>query len=265
RWYEVRINGGNSSIYQQGTYDPDSNHRWMGSVAGDKNGNIAMGYSVSSSSMKPAIRYAGRLSTDPLGQLSQGEATMTAGTGHQTTYTRWGDYSAITIDPDDDETFWYTQEYYITSGTNWQTRIGSFNVGGGTPDPLAAALDYPSLTMTTSGAGNWYVFTGYSYFGGSSIRSPAIGDSQTASVETTISGFTSVSFRWAVSSQQGHDGVAFYIDGVRKAVRHGNLTAWQLKTFTVTSGTHTLKWTYIKDASGSFGYDTAVVDKLELN
>ncbi|MCP5045814.1 MAG: hypothetical protein GY940_01480, partial [bacterium] len=102
RWYEVRINGGNSSIYQQGTYDPDSNHRWMGSVGGDKNGNIAMGYSVSSSSMKPAIRYAGRLSTDPVGQLSQGEATMTAGTGHQTTYTRWGDYSAITIDPDDD-------------------------------------------------------------------------------------------------------------------------------------------------------------------
>jgi len=132
RWYELRINGGNSSIYQQGTFAPDSTHRWMGSVAGDKNGNIAMGYSASSSAMYPAIRYAGRYPTDPLGTLGQGEATLIQGNGYQTSYTRWGDYSHLSLDPDG-ETFWYTTEYYASSGTNWQTRIGSFKMTS-TPD-----------------------------------------------------------------------------------------------------------------------------------
>lgn len=134
RWYEVRINSsGTPSIYQQGTYAPDTNHRWMGAIGADKNGNVAMGYSISSTSMYPSIRYAGRLSTDTLGQLAQGEATMVSGGGYQSSYTRWGDYSSMTIDPDDDETFWYTQEYYTSSGTNWQTRIGSFKFST-TPD-----------------------------------------------------------------------------------------------------------------------------------
>jgi len=133
RWYEIRINSGTSSIYQQSTYAPDSHHRWMGSIAGDKNGNIALGYSVASSTLYPSIRYAGRLSSDPLNQLSQGEASMVTGTGSQTSYNRWGDYSCMTINPVDDETFWYTQEYYITTGTNWQTRIGSFKFTAPTP------------------------------------------------------------------------------------------------------------------------------------
>ncbi|MCP4150225.1 MAG: hypothetical protein GY757_20930 [bacterium] len=156
RWYEIRISSGNSSIYQQGTYAPDSNHRWMGSVGADKNGSIAMGYSVSSSSMDPAIRYAGRLSSDPAGQLSQGEASIIEGTGSQTSYSRWGDYSSISIDPDDDETFWYTQEYYTSNGTNWQTRIGSFKVGAATPDTdppvissvASSGIDNSSATIT---------------------------------------------------------------------------------------------------------------------
>jgi hypothetical protein len=134
RWYEVRINNGTSSIYQQGTYAPDATHRWMGAIAGDKNGNIAMGYSASSTSIVPAIRYCGRLSTDALGTMGQGEATMIQGTGYQTSYTRWGDYSSMTVDPDDDETFWYTTEYYASNGTNWQTRIGSFKMGPVVPD-----------------------------------------------------------------------------------------------------------------------------------
>jgi hypothetical protein len=153
RWYEIRINSsGTSSIYQQGTYAPDSNHRWMGAVGGDKYGNIAMGYSVSSTTMYPSIRYAGRLSTDTLGQLSQGEASMVEGSGYQSSYSRWGDYSSMTIDPDDDETFWYTQEYYINSGTNWQTRIGSFKFAT-TPDttpPVITNVDSdPSDTTAT--------------------------------------------------------------------------------------------------------------------
>jgi hypothetical protein len=152
RWYEIRINSGTSSIYQQGTYDPDDKHRWMGSIAGDKNGNIALGYSVSSSTMYPSIRYSGRLSSDPLGQLSQGEASIVEGTGYQSSYTRWGDYSAITIDPSDDETFWYTTEYYVSSGTNWQTRIGSFKIAS-TPDttpPVISNVAAGSITDTSA-------------------------------------------------------------------------------------------------------------------
>jgi len=137
RWYEIRINSGTSSIYQQSTYAPDSDHRWMGSIAADKYGNIALGYSVSNSGLYPSIRYAGRLANDPLNQLSQGEASMIEGTGCQYYYNRWGDYSSMTIDPADDETFWYTQEYYVSNGTNWQTRIGYFKYAN-TPDPPEA-------------------------------------------------------------------------------------------------------------------------------
>jgi hypothetical protein len=138
RWYEIRINSGTSSIYQQGTYAPDSDNRWMGAIAADKNGNIAMGYSVASRDLKPSIRYCGRLATDPLGQMSQGEASIVEGTGVQRTYSRWGDYSSMFVDKDDDETFWYTQEYYTSRGTNWQTRIAAFKFDGTPPPPPAA-------------------------------------------------------------------------------------------------------------------------------
>jgi hypothetical protein len=148
RWYEVRIDNGSSSIYQQGTYAPDTDHRWMGSIAADHQGNMAVGYSVSSNSMYPAIRWAGRLVNDPLNELSQGEASLIEGTGSQTLYDRWGDYSAMTIDPVDDETFWYTHEYYNTTGTNWQTRIGSFKL----------AAEPPGITVTSPNGGEgWLV------------------------------------------------------------------------------------------------------------
>ena len=130
RWYEIRSPGGTPTIFQQGTFAPDSSYRWMGSVAMDHVGNIAAGYSISDgSSVKPGIRLAGRLVTDPAGQLSQGESTMVAGGGINTgTYSRWGDYSSMSVDPSDDCTFWYTNEYYASNGDSfhWQTRIGNF-------------------------------------------------------------------------------------------------------------------------------------------
>jgi len=128
RWYEVRDPGGTPAIYQQATYAPDSDHRWMGSIAMDGQGNTALGYSVSSSSVYPSVRYAGRLANDPLGTLPQTETSLVVGSGYQTsTYNRWGDYSMMGIDPVDDCTFWYTQEYMATSGyATWSTRIGSF-------------------------------------------------------------------------------------------------------------------------------------------
>jgi len=138
RWYEIRRTGGTYSIYQQGTYAPgDGVHRWMGSVAMDKKGNMALGYSVVNGvDVFPGIRYTGRLAGDPLGQMTLGEGTIIDGTGVQrTTNSRWGDYTDITVDPTDDCTFWYVNEYYTLAGqqsstAGWQTRIGTFKLPG---------------------------------------------------------------------------------------------------------------------------------------
>ena len=129
RWYELRITSGTPSVFQQGTYAIDSNSRWMGSIAMDKVGNIAVGYSVSGTSLQPSIRFATRAPGDAAGTLGA-ETSIIAGTGSQTaTLSRWGDYSAITVDPVDDCTFWYTTEYLKTSGTfNWSTRVASFKL-----------------------------------------------------------------------------------------------------------------------------------------
>lgn len=80
RWYELRKAGGGPwSIFQQGDYSPDGTNRWMGSIAMDRNGNIALGYSVSSSTVFPGIRYTGRVSSEPLGTMPQGEFTILDG------------------------------------------------------------------------------------------------------------------------------------------------------------------------------------------
>jgi hypothetical protein len=139
RWYEIRRSStGAYSIYQQGTYAPgDGVHRWMGSIAQDKNGNMALGYSVvNGTTVFPGIRYTGRLAGDPLGQMSLGEGTIVDGTGVQrTTNSRWGDYTSMNVDPTDDCTFWYVNEYYTLAGqlsstAGWQTRVGSFKLPG---------------------------------------------------------------------------------------------------------------------------------------
>jgi hypothetical protein len=139
RWYEIRDpNGDPPTLYQQGTYAPgDGIHRWMGSVATDKFGNLAAGYSVvNGTDVYGGIRYAGRKPSDPLGQLSQGEAVLQNGTGVQTTTnSRWGDYTSLNVDPRDDCTFYYINEYYRESGTPtdprpWRTRIGAFKFPG---------------------------------------------------------------------------------------------------------------------------------------
>jgi hypothetical protein len=134
RYYELRSTAGGPFVVQeQATFAPaDGVSRWMGSAAADHQGNLAVGYNVSSATVFPGIRYAGRLATDPPGGLAQGEATLINGTGVQTsTGNRWGDYSALTVDPSDDCTFWYAGEYFTAAGqaaspVGWQTRIGSF-------------------------------------------------------------------------------------------------------------------------------------------
>jgi uncharacterized repeat protein (TIGR01451 family) len=142
RWYELRRAGGVWSIQQQGTYSPpdgENIHRWMGSIAMDKMGNMALGYSVSNdgvaSTVHPGIRYAGRLATDPPGLLPFGEITLVAG-GASQSGTRWGDYSAMRVDPVDECTFWYTTEY-IAAGPSQRTRIGAFRFPSCNPADLA--------------------------------------------------------------------------------------------------------------------------------
>jgi hypothetical protein len=132
RWYELRSPNGTPTVFQQSTYAPDSTFRWMGSIAQDKQGNMALGYSASSSSIFPAIRYTGRLVSDTPSTM-QAEASIIAGGGSQSgsNLNRWGDYSAMTVDPTDDCTFWYTTEYLKATGAfNWSTRIGSFKFAG---------------------------------------------------------------------------------------------------------------------------------------
>jgi hypothetical protein len=133
RWYELRRASGLYSLYQQGTYAPDDGvHRWMGSIAMDKNGSMALGYSVSNATTTfPGIRYTGRLGSDALGQMTLGEGVAINGSGSQRSSARWGDYTSMNVDPVDDCTFWYVNEYYqVTSAVGWQTRIASFKLPG---------------------------------------------------------------------------------------------------------------------------------------
>ena len=141
QWAQLDVTGGviSTTPVQQQIYAPDTTlHRWMGSLAVDSQGNMALGYSTSNGTAPnyPSIAYSGRLANDPLNTLPQSEVQLVAGAASQTNNCggapchRWGDYTAMSVDPADDCTFWYTNEYYSstengTSG-NWQTRIGSF-------------------------------------------------------------------------------------------------------------------------------------------
>jgi len=143
RWYQVNVTGGTvaANLLQATTWDPDGAnviHRFLPSLAVDRAGDMALGYSTSSSTTKPAIKYAGRLATDALNTLGQTEQLLIQGAGTQTgncgagLCTRWGDYSSMTLDPDGC-TFWYTNEYFAVDGLNPLTRIGSFRFPGCTP------------------------------------------------------------------------------------------------------------------------------------
>jgi hypothetical protein len=143
RWYQVTVTGGTvaANTTQTATWDPDGAdtfYRFMPSLAVDRVGDMALGYSKSNSTTNPQIKYAGRLATDPLNTFSQGEQTLIDGPGTQTgncgpsACDRWGDYSAMTLDPDGC-TFWYTNEYYAVTGLNYQTRVGSFKYPSCTP------------------------------------------------------------------------------------------------------------------------------------
>ncbi len=160
RWYEIQNPNGTPVVAQQSTFAPDSNYRWMGSVAMDQSGDLAVGYSVSSSSLDTSVRFAARLAGDPLNTLGA-EVSAVAGGGVQNgstsngPLTRWGDYSAMQVDPVDDCTFWYTQEYIKTTGSfNWSTRISSFKFPSCGASGPTASLSPTSLTFGNQNVGS---------------------------------------------------------------------------------------------------------------
>lgn len=145
RWYELRrVGAGAWTLFQEGTHAPDAGapgmaddpHRWMGSIAMNGKGSVALGYSASSATVSPGLRYASRDVGDAAGQLPAPEVTLVAGAGSQTGSIRWGNYSTMDVDPLDDCTFWYTSEYYTaTSPNGWRTRISSFTLPSCTTPP----------------------------------------------------------------------------------------------------------------------------------
>jgi hypothetical protein len=152
RWFELRnVTSGPVTVYQESTYQPDTTWRWTGSAAMDRAGNLALGFSASSSTVYPSIRYTGRLVSDPLNTLPQGEATLLPGGGSQTASTAWGSVSSMSVDPVDDCTFWYTNEYYqATSSFNWRTRIGNFKFKECTAGPTPTPTPSPTPTATAT-------------------------------------------------------------------------------------------------------------------
>jgi hypothetical protein len=182
RWYEIRNPSTSPAFYQQGSYDPDQHSRWISSLGVDVEGNMAIGYSVSSSAMYPAIRYAGRLVNDPLNSLAQGEATLYAGTTFQDDVNGindgfWGTRSAMSSDPVDECVFWYANEYYsaaepLNPNRNWHTRIGWFrfpSCGSGSLLRVSlssanaqgngsSGMEYESYSSSISADGRFVVF-----------------------------------------------------------------------------------------------------------
>jgi hypothetical protein len=251
RWYELPVTGGAiSAVRQQSTWAPDLLNRFMPSLAVDKKGNMAVGYSVSDASMYPAIRYAGRLASDPLNQLTQSEQTLVQGLGYQcctfsdgSTNNRWGDYSAMTIDPDGC-TFWYTGEYYDAHPTtkaedNWQTRIGSFQLPGCATTATAPTVS--SFTPTSGSPGTSVTVNGSGFTGATSVTFNGTAASFTAGSDaqltaTVPAGATSGSI--AVTTAAG--------------------TGTSSGSFTVTATTVAPKITSISPTSGPVGTVVAI-------
>ncbi|PYX86880.1 MAG: hypothetical protein DMG68_13710 [Acidobacteria bacterium] len=156
RWYEIRNPNGAPTVFQQGTFAPAAGVPWMGSIAMDQAGDIALGYSVSNATIHPSVFFTGRVPSDPAGAMET-ESAIVNGTGEQNGgLNRWGDYSALTVDPVDDCTFWYTQEYMKLVGSfNWNTRIASFKFPtcSGTPPAVTfnpTSLSFPNQTINTT-------------------------------------------------------------------------------------------------------------------
>ena len=187
RWYELRNPNGTPTVFQQGTYAPDATYRWMGSIAMDHVGDMGLGFAVSSSTVRPGVRYTGRLVGDTLGQMTQGEGTLFTGIGSQTgNLSRWGDYTSMAVDPSDDCTFWYLGEYIPFDGSfNWHTRIGSFTFPSCTNTGNPPVVT--SFTPASGPVGTNVSITGTGFTGATSVKFNG-----TAATTFTVNSDTSV-------------------------------------------------------------------------
>ncbi len=248
RWFELR-NGttGSPSVFQESTYQPDTTWRWMGSAAMDTQGNLAVGFSASSASINPQLRYAGRLVGDPAGTLAQGESHLFDGTGSQTgTGNRWGDYSDLTVDPVDDCTFWYTNEYYSSNGSfNWRTRIGNFKFPGCSLQPgFTLAATPPAASVCAGTPANFSIDVGSTAGFNSPVTLSASGNPSPSTVTFTP---TVVPTLPGVSAMQvgNTTGVAagtypIQVNGTASGASNQS-TSVDLSVFTVAPGAPTLQ------------------------
>ncbi len=249
RWYELRAATGAGaaySVYQQGTYAPDSTTRWMGSAAMDQAGDLAIGYSASSSSIHPAVRYSGRGPGDALGSL-ESELSIIEGAGSQTSgLHRWGDYSSLRIDPSDDCTFWYINEYLQSSGAfNWSTRVGSFKFSSCGGQVAAPTFNPPAGSY---GSGQSVMIN--SATAGAFIRYTTDGSTPSSTVGTVYLGAVAVSSSLTLKAIAYKTGM---VDSLVTSASYvitggGSNTAAFVKTDTATQGT----W---KGAYGADGYN----------
>jgi len=229
RWAEIQSSDGDSGwqLQQDSTYAPDDGlERWMGSIAQDGDGNIALGFSVAGSSQFPSIRYATRMAGDTPGTLAGGEASCVEGTGAQAanSYNRWGDYSSMSIDPTDDCTFWYTQEYYETTGAfDWNTRICSFQI----PGCGGAPFNYPPQVT---------------------ISNPADGSEFDAGVDVTFSATATDAEDAGISA----DDIEWTVDGGFAA------NGAEFTTSTLSVGSHQVTASVI-DSGGKTGSDSVQI------
>jgi hypothetical protein len=235
RWYELYDPAGSVTLNQQGTFAPDSTYRWMASIAEDQNADIGLGYSASSSSINPAIRFTGRVPSDSLGTMET-EASLLVGTGSQSgnNLSRWGDYTAMQVDPSDDCTFWYVDQYEKTTGSfNWSTNIGSFaftSCSGSPSFSLTAVPNTVTVSQGSSGASTITVVPQNGFSGSVTLSASGLPSGVTAAFTpnptTTTSALTLTASATATTGT-----VTVTITGTS-----GSLTATTTLSLTVTSG-----------------------------
>ena len=207
RWYELRNYGSGWTIHQQGTFAPaDGTNRWMGSVAMNGSGDIGIGYSVSGTGTYPSIRFAGQSAANSgTGLLDVSETSIQAGSASQTGVNRWGDYSMMSVDPSNDKTFWYTNEY-SNGGWNWLTKIASFTFETAAPGPPVANFSGTPTTVVVGGSvqftdlsANTPTSWSWTFTGGT----PSTSNAQNPLVTYNTAGTYTVSL--AVSNASGSD------------------------------------------------------------
>jgi hypothetical protein len=243
RWYELRKTASTWSVRQTGTYAPDAHSRWMGSICLNGYNEIGLGYSVSSSTMNPAVRYAGQSSTAyaaGAGTLDVAEQVIINGSYSQTAYNRWGDYSSMSVDPSDNKTFWYTNQYMGSTSTK-KTRIASFQI--------SAPVAQPDLVTQSQSASPTSVVAGATTTASCTVRNQG----------TATAGASNLKYYLSANSTYEVTDTWLATDAVASLAASGTAAVSELVT--IPSGTATGTWyiLFYADADG------AVTESSETN